>query len=156
MNKTLKRTICIATALFLSSFMSANESEDNKKYASYSKGDVYIDTHVPEYFSPNPYDVFVLDRRSGNNPDMRIYNSYKITSLEEQEEIIDILLRYEEEFESDWDRSKESLQREWAIHNLLYELGIKPKNTKHVDFDNEDEEDYKTYSLKRGSVRQTK
>ena len=153
MNKALKRTICITTALFISTFISANKKNDNVKYASYSKGDVYIGTELPSDFYDNPYDVFVLDRRDGKNPDMRVYDSYRITSLPDQEAIIDILLRYEEEYPSNWNRTKESLLREWLVHNNCYELGIKVSHTRHVDFDNEDEETYKYLRLTKNKVK---
>ena len=149
MNKTLKKTICISTALFLSTFVSANKTNVKGKYASYSKGNVYISSETPYELTDNPYDVFVLDRRSKNNPNMKVCNSCRILSVEEQQEIIDILLRYEEEYPSRWERSKESLQKEWLVHNLLYSFGIEIERTRDVDFDNEDEEVYKVKKLKR-------
>ena len=148
MNKNLKRTICVTTALFLSSFISGNKTVIKRK-TPYSNGYVYICDDAKYELIDNPCDVLVIDRRYKKNPDMKVRDSYKIISLEEQEEIIDILLRYEAENPSRWNRSKNSLQNEWFVHNLLYRLGIETNRTRDVDFDNEDEEVFKTKKLKR-------
>ena len=36
-----------------------------------------------------------------------------------------------------WERSIGSLRREWAAHNLAYNLGIKPDRTKNCDLEYE-------------------
>ena len=62
------------------------------------------------------------------------------------EEVIESLLYYEEEYPSDWNRTKNSLMREWIFHNLGYYLGINLDRTTDVDLNNADE---MTYRLKK-------
>ena len=142
MNNKIKKTICIITSLFVSSFIPANKTLVKNKTASYSKGNVYIDSSLPSDITDNPFDVFVIDKRNNSNPNMKICDSYRICSVEDREAIIDILLKYEEDNKSEWNRTKESLLMEWYVHNLLYELGIERGRTRDVDFDNDDENKY--------------
>lgn len=112
----------------------------------YNSGTIYIGDE--EYLNTindlGKYDVLALDNRSLKDPDIRIYDSYKITNPSIREEIIEGLLLYEEVYPSNWDRSKESAMYEWTVHNLMYQFGYKVHRTMDVDLNNADE---KTYQL---------
>lgn len=83
--------------------------------------------------------IYVIDSRYDDDPNMIVYNSYKIKSLEEIKEILKILKEYERQYPSKWERSILSMEYEWIVHNLAYYLNIYPKNSKDVDLNNTDE-----------------
>ena len=56
--------------------------------------------------------------------------------------ILDILLNYEREYPTDWDRTKDAMLREWITHNVLYDFSFQTNRTKEVDLDNNDEKVY--------------
>ena len=58
-------------------------------------------------------------------------------------EIIDILLKYEEENPSEWERTRDSMYWEWYFHNYYCNNGVEIERTKDVDLDNNDEKTYK-------------
>ena len=83
--------------------------------------------------------IYVIDSRYDDDPNMIVYNSYKIKSLEEIKEILKILKEYERQYPSKWERSILSMEYEWIVHNLAYYLNIYPVNSKDVDLNNTDE-----------------
>ena len=83
--------------------------------------------------------IYVIDSRYDDDPNMIVYNSYKIKSLEEIKEILKILKEYERQYPSKWERSILSMEYEWIVHNLAYYLNIYPENSKDVDLNNTDE-----------------
>lgn len=83
--------------------------------------------------------IYVIDSRYDDDPNMIVYNSYKIKSLEEIKEILKILKEYERQYPSKWERSILSMEYEWIVHNLSYYLNIYPENSKDVDLNNTDE-----------------
>jgi hypothetical protein len=100
--------------------------------------------------------VMLLDLRDTNidsdtqehDPDIRIINSYKITNVVEQNQILDILDEYIENTPSTypWIRTRNSLLVEWDVHNDVYMRGFAREKTRHVDFNNLDEgKDYYEY-----------
>ena len=119
-----------------------------KDKIEYSKGTIYIGNkeYLDSINDLKQYDVLVLDNRDLKDPDMRIYDSYKITNASIREEIIEGLLLYEEVYPSNWERTKDSSMREWTAHNLMYQLGYKVHRTMDVDLNNADE---LTYSLRK-------
>lgn len=90
----------------------------------------------------NDYIIVDYTDRGGyytDNPRMQIINSYRADNKEIRYEIIDILLSYETNHPSDWSRrDRDSLEREWWLHNLVYITDDLPlsQNAKHVDLDN--------------------
>lgn len=84
-------------------------------------------------------DVLILDQSYISNPNFRIYNSYKITNLEDMTYILNILLEYERNNPSKWDRTLISMRNEWLIHNLAYRFEINKVRAKDLDLDNDDE-----------------
>jgi len=110
----------------------------------YSGGTIYIgDNECLSKIEKDDKKLLVLDARSEANPDMKVYESYKIGDTSIQGEILDVLLYHESIYPSDWDRTKESMINEWYAHNLLYNMSIKRDRTSDVDFDNKEEEVYK-------------
>jgi len=111
----------------------------------YSDGLIYIgdDKCISTILNKKENDYLVLDDRSKSNPDMKIYNSYKIQDEAKMKEIINILLAHEELRPSNWNRTLNSLLNEWDAHNKLYNLHIQRERTADVDLDNRDEDLYK-------------
>lgn len=113
-------------------------------YATYNNRKIYIsnESYIYNIIDNDSDGIYIIDSRNANNPDMKICNSYKIRSKELKNEIIDLLLKYEEDYPSKWDRTKESMYNEWVIHNICYWFSLKKESTKAVDLDNEDEDKY--------------
>ncbi len=88
-------------------------------------------------------DFIVLDYSFFNNPCFQVRNSYKAQSSEQISAILDILIEYDNAHNTPWERTKESMDAEWFIHNLSYEAEFETERAMHVDFDNKDEERYK-------------
>ena len=118
--------------------------EQSKAFARYSKGLVYIGSQafLDSLKDIQPGDVLVLDERRDKDPSMKIYSSAKIENLDERNEILEILCRYEECDPTDWDRTIESMRLEWLLHNWSYYLNHKKHRTEDVDLNNKDEEVY--------------
>lgn len=121
---------------------SDNINED--AFDKYSKGQVYIGNKefLDNLDNINETDILVEDQRNSNNPSMKIRNSYLITDSNTRNEILNILLNYEKQDPSDWDRTIETMDLEWEAHNVLYYLNYKKDHTTDVDLDNEDEKKY--------------
>lgn len=117
----------------------------SKGKIEYHSGIIYIGNkkYLNTIKSLGINDVMVLDDRLLEDPDLKIYNSYKITDPLIREEIIESLLYYEQKYPTDWNRTKNSLLREWAAHNIMHFLGYKLDHTTDVDLNNADEDYYK-------------
>ena len=117
--------------------------ESTIPYASYSNGDVYIiNEDLLQEIKQNENDVYIVDTRDTKDSDMEIINSYKITSNKEMDELLDIMLHYEETYPSKWNRSLESMRNEWDCHNICYYLGINRNSTTNVNLNNNDQDKY--------------
>ena len=156
MSKKLKRRLAFLTAFFIT--LSAHVAyepkseytilENSPAYACYSGGNIYIGktrSDCPPDLCDG--DVFILDERTGKNPDMKICNSYLVTCPKQRKEILEVLCHYEECYPTDWDRSLDSMRLEWTIHNLSHLLGYDLKSSRDVDLDNADEEYYQNKVL---------
>ncbi len=118
--------------------------DDDKAYAKYSKGKVYIGngyflSHLEDL---DYYDVLVEDLRLSSDPDMKVYDSSKFKDKDMRKEIIEVLLEYEKDNPSRWNRSIDSMKVEWFLHNIFYHFNFQRKRTEHVDFNNKDEKQY--------------
>ena len=99
------------------------EIVDKKNYyANYSNGRVYIGKrkYIEKLKDVNDNDILILDRRDEDDPNMQILSSYRIIDANIQNEILEIINEYEKEYPSSWNRSTNSMQVEWFIHNVLY------------------------------------
>ncbi len=120
----------------------------SKSKIEYNSGIIYIgnEKYLDKIINLKDNDLLVLDNRNLDDPNFRIYNSHKIIDPLIREEIIEALLYYEELYPTNWYRTKNSLNREWLIHNIMYYLGYKLDHTTDVDLNNADEN---TYKIKR-------
>ena len=151
-DKKIKYALVVgASCLFVS--LSINEKveyhpdyeilTDSDAYAKYPDGYVYIgDADYLNSIKCQPNDVLVLDERNEKN-NIKVIDSYKIKNRFYRDDIINIILEYEKEYPSNWDRTVETMRDEWFVHNMLYGLGIRRSSTTDVDFENNEEKVYK-------------
>ncbi len=125
-----------------------NSIKITKNKIEYNDGIIYIGDrkYLNSIKELNDNDVLVLDLRKASDPNLKIINSYQYLNPEVREEIIEGLLLYEEMYPSKWNRTKNSLIREWAAHNYMYFFGYEHSHTTDVDLNNVDEE---TYQIKK-------
>ena len=135
--------------IMLSNFKFETASYPCYKVYKYSNGLVIIgdDICLKSLNNTSEDDYIVLDDRKATNPDMKIYDSYKMQDEKTMKEILEKLLEYEAKDPSWWNRTMTSLYNEWDAHNTLYNLNFKRERTKDVDLDNNDE---KLYQKKLG------
>ena len=134
---------------------SSSMSKKNKEYYAsrinieegkikYRYGTIYIGDK--EYLNSiellGSNDILVLDDRMANDPNFKIYNSYRFEDPSIRDEILESLLYYEEVFPTKWKRSKNSMEREWLVHNAMHNVGYKLDRTTDVDLNNKDETKY--------------
>ena len=138
-----------AFLILLSGFIILNTSRYNDlkrecyKAYRYSDGIIYIGKdECLEKIKTEDKDLLVLDARSEKNPDIKIYDSYKISNEEKQKEVLTQILNYEKLRPSKWERTINSMVNEWYAHNLMYSFGYQKNRTKDVDLDNNDENTY--------------
>ncbi len=164
MNKTKIKKIILFITTYFAILLTAKAKTNNKNelypynekalydispYSSYSNGYIYIsDIQTIKDIIVDSNDLYIIDFRNLDDPDICICNSYKIKSCEEIKEIINILLEYEKENPSSWNRSKESLYNEWIMHNIGFELGIEIHRTRNVDLNNADQEKFESSIIK--------
>lgn len=131
-----------------------NEINYNNKYsiqdnlfATYNNKFIYIGTehNINKILSLDSNNIYIYDKRNSNNPDIAIYNSYKINNIEDIKIILEILLEYENKYPTNWHRTIKSMENEWLIHNICYKLNIEPNRTSEVDLDNNEEERYQHF-----------
>ena len=78
--------------------------------------------------------IFNLD-----NVSLTVEKSCYVTKGSEIERLIDLIMQrneYKELAAAGYNRSRESLIREWKGHNLLLNLNIAPSHTESTDFEN--------------------
>lgn len=118
-------------------------------FGTYRRGNIYIGNQefIDRIFDESTGDVYVIDLRDTDNPDMEIYNSYEFRNRDEMMDILEVLQEYERRYPTDWDRSNSSMMNEWRVHNILYDFSFERSHTREVDFDNLDEEIYNSKLL---------
>ncbi len=87
-------------------------------------------------------DFVVLDYTHLADPCLQVRDSYRADNYYVRACIIDILTEYDSENNTKWERTKESMEIEWYVHNLSYAAQYKTERAKHVDLNNEDENVY--------------
>ncbi len=126
------------------------EDDSSCAYARYKDGLIYIgDEEYILRLNPLEHDILVIDKRDSTNPDMKVISSYQIDDPLIRKNIIEVLQEYEKENPSLWDRTTESMEVEWSMHNIFYQLDYEKDRSSDVDFDNEDEEIYNNKVLKK-------
>ena len=142
-NKLITLSILL---LFIVAGCNSEYSIDNTiiNYIPYSNGKIYIgsEDYLKSINDLTSSDILILDERDKKDPNIKIYNSSFIVNTDLIEEILNILLEYEEKNPSDWNRSLESMRTEWILHNASYYLNYKRERTKDVDLNNKDEDKY--------------
>lgn len=113
-------------------------------FGCYSKGKIYIgdSLFLSSLTDIEENDILVLDQRNRMDPNMKILNSYNITSKEERNEILEVLCRFEECYPSRWSRSIESMRLEWFTHNFSHNFNYMLDHADDVDLNNSDEDYY--------------
>lgn len=87
-------------------------------------------------------DYVVIDNTHFKDACLQVRNSYRADNYYLRSCIIDVLLQYDNEKNTPWQRTKESMESEWYVHNLSYAAQYKTERAKHVDFNNADENVY--------------
>lgn len=143
MNKRVKLFLCsILYGLFI--FKGSCKKDyyvfndfDDKSFDYYNGINIYFVNSIDEVL--NDGNVYVIDFRDEIDPDFIINNSYKINDLKTMRWVLNCLKVYEDGNPSLWNRSMSSMEYEWFVHNLGYELGLFRDNCKNVDLNNYDE-----------------
>jgi hypothetical protein len=125
--------------------------DDSEAFASYSNGLIYIgsEDYINGLENINEGDILIIDERYKEDPNMVICNSCVITDRDVRNEILEVLLEYEIQNPSDWNRSIESMRLEWLCHNMAYNLDYRVEDSCEVDLNNADEEKYDQKVLNR-------
>lgn len=120
-------------------------------YAKYRNGYIYIgDKAYLDSVDAKENDICILDDRCSTEPNMKIYNSYRITDKDVRNDILCVMLEYDKMMHSDnWNRSIESMRLEWLVHNVCYDLDIETDRTVDVDFTFDEEEKYDKEVLRK-------
>lgn len=114
-------------------------SAESESFASYGKYNLYFGSEKDlNCYMDNPCNICIVDGRFGKNPNFRICDSFRITNDEDMFNILAVLLEYEKENPSDWNRTIEGLQIEWVAHNMSYEYGLLRDRSGSVDLDSRD------------------
>ena len=113
-------------------------------YAKLDDKDIYIvgKDYAEENVNDNTSNIYIIDDRFDKDPDISICNSYKYKSIEDIDTILNMLLEYEKNNPTEWNRSFKSMKDEWLMHNFCYYMHLQKDRTKQVDFNNGDEEIY--------------
>ncbi len=109
--------------------------------ATYDNKHIYI-TNDYELVPDNDNDIYILDDRCDDDPNFRIFDSYKVKDLKLMNSVINILLEYEKTYPSDWYRSFTSMKNEWLTHNICHAIKFETRRSSQVDLNNADEAGY--------------
>lgn len=162
-NLKLKRNILLITSSFIIISTACHEHKytpeyeiiketdlEIKPFAKYEHGYIYIGNI--EYINKvknncTKDDILILDERDTDDPNILIYDSYKISNIEIRNTILEVIREYERMYPTIWDRSIESMRNEWEVHNILHDLNYKLDHTSDVDLNNADESKYSSKVL---------
>lgn len=103
---------------------------------------IFGDEKFLENYSDEEYIIKILDDRNSTDPNIKIYNSYKVINPVLRKNIIESLLEHEGKTNTLWDRSQISMENEWFIHNMSYYANYRIDHSTDVDLNNEDEYKY--------------
>ena len=155
MDSTKKKLLLMESLLLLTACSAKNESKEYEvtnplAYAAYQDGHIYIgDQDFLDIIYPQKGDVLILDARHEDDPDYKIMDSYLIRDRNKQRVILEALCDFEKDHPSDWERSIESMESEWFLHNLCYFLNIRVDSSRNLDLNNMDEEKYGKKYIKK-------
>lgn len=130
-----------------------NQEYDGTNYfATYSNGKIYICTTSNQNKicrQAEDNDIVVIDGRKGDDPNMKIIDSYSIYDAFTMQEVLNVLIAYEEKNPSSWDRTSSSMLKEWICHNMSYMCDFEIDRTKDADLNNADEKVYQDITLSK-------
>ena len=86
-----------------------------------------------------------VDEQGKPNPNLQALNAHKVNK-QNRDDIIDVMRQYDEDFNTPWDRTKESLEIEWKAHHKYSAFS---QSARDIDFDNNDEGKNKAYFNKK-------
>ena len=155
MNKEKKALLLLWTYLIIL-FTPKTKSNDSKNNITYNDDYIYEENPYATYKTKDIYivgkdlakelkdndNIYIIDDRCDEDPDMSICNSYQFKNINDIDNILNLLIEYEDKYPSDWNRTIKSMKNEWLIHNICYFLNIEKSRTEQVDFNNADEEIY--------------
>ncbi len=120
------------------------DSSDQPIFAQIGSEDIYIVKNVASIIEEDA--INIIDLRDSQD-DVKIAASYKIRDPEIQAQIIELILEYNRQYPSTtpWVRSKESLQNEWMVHNLAYQMHFQVSSSRDVDFRSDEEKVYRFF-----------
>ncbi len=90
--------------------------------------------NLPKNFNPKT-DIMIGDFTDIENPNMYAYSAHKL-NRKHREKVVDIMLRYDETYNTAWNRTKSSVLLEWKEHHR-YRIG--GDSARNIDFDNAEE-----------------
>ena len=123
---------------------------DTNPYGYYNYKNIYVITPTNvDQIDLNQEGIYIIDNRYIKNANIAICDSYRICDKKEMRVIIKMLLEYERNHPSNWDRTEESMMNEWDIHNICYYFNMNRDSTHQVDFDNDDENKYNSKVLSK-------
>ena len=151
-----RKLLAFSTALILATTYASTDyiyhpnyeiinEEPRGPFGCYSCGYIYIGSksYLKSLTNITENDILVEDQRyNREDPNMKIYSSYKIQDKELRNEILEVLCEYEECYPSPWNRTIESMRLEWLMHNISYFFNHEQKRTQDVDLDNDEEKYY--------------
>lgn len=104
------------------------------------QGKVFVIAKGEKAERKNRHDVFIVDDRDADDPNMQILASYRIRRNAHKREIAELMLKFDRESgKKRWKRTLKSLVTEWNIHNFAYRLFYKRSHSADCDFNNADE-----------------
>ena len=91
--------------------------EYDNTYATYYNKEIIIGSkdYIKSIGEYNDNTIYIIDERDGDDPDMSIYDSYKIFNAKTRKDILNILLEYEDNNPTKWDRTYKSMYNEWLL-----------------------------------------
>ena len=124
-----------------------NDSYDRsceQTFAYYDDTSVYIGNEEDIYSikGTDRKNIYIIDGRYDNDPVMSVCDSYQIRDIRQIRSILRVLVRYEQEYPSLWERTFNSMEREWLMHNICYYLNYESYHTEKVDLNNDNEANY--------------
>lgn len=123
---------------------------EDQLFATFYGKNIYIvnDKSLTENLSSFD-DIYILDERKIENPNMRVCDSYKVINIYEMQKIIEMIKEYDKLSPTEWNRSDHAMLIEWVAHNIGYYFNIQRNRTQSVDFDNDEEQKYNVFILKK-------
>lgn len=162
--KSLRKKILIASIILMAilyvpdhqykdmEIQEITTENDNVRVFNYSQGRVFIG----EYYNikgiaeeTEKSDILIIDFRRISDPNMQVLSSYKIKDIDIINEVLEIMLFYEDTDPTEWNRTISSMRNEWELHNYSFFFHYDESRTRDVDLNNADENKYSSKFLRK-------